>query len=68
MELRRSSSWAISAAVRVWKVGRNVDGAVEEAFVEAALLDGEPSLRLDMMSLVPSGGDIEVVGKPKRRC
>lgn len=67
MELRRSSSWAMSAAVRVWKVGRRVDGAVEEALVEAALLEGEPSLRLDILSLVPSEGDIEVVGKPERR-
>lgn len=63
MELRRSSSWAMSAAVRVWKVGRRVDGAVEEAFVEAALEEGEPELRLDIMSLVASERDIEVVGK-----
>ena len=50
MEFRLSSSWAMSPAVRVWKVGRNVEEAVEPGFVECAL--PEPSLRFDMMPLL----------------
>lgn len=36
---------------------------MEEASVEAALEEGEPELSLDIVSLVPSETDFEVVGK-----
>lgn len=36
---------------------------MEDAFVEAALEEGEPELRSDIISLVPSERDIEGVGK-----